>query len=213
MLSVRHRSGGSILSLAQSGGSAVPVRSAPSHDRTHAAPHARRLVSRPLLRVAARAAALLAPACIPRGLSFVADDRVQIVSPEARSSVGDRVTVRWTVDGFDVTGRTGSPGPDTGYFGVFVDRPPVPPGRPLSWVAHGDRTCATVPGCPDRDYLAAHDTYATSKTSFTIDELPDLHSYHGHEFHEVTIVLLDGAGRRIGEGAWHVDFFHDRNGD
>ena len=40
--------------------------------------------------------------------------------------------------------------------------------------------------------------------------LPDLNAYQGHENHEVTVILLDGRGDRIGESAWYVDFFYDR---
>ena len=142
------------------------------------------------------------------------DKRLDIVAPPSHSTVSLPFTIRWQVNGFRITGPDGGTNPNAGYFGVFVDRAPVPPGKPLSWVAHGDRTCQSEPGCPDHTYLIDHDTYSTTSTTFpmTSSRLPDLTSYHGHELHEVTIVLLDGSGLRIGEQAWYVDFRYERKG-
>ena len=158
------------------------------------------------------AAAVVASGCLPNGLAFVQDKRLDVVAPRSHSTVKTTVTVRWQVHDFRITGRNGRASDDAGYFGVFVDRQPVPPGRPLSWVAHGDRQCTTTPGCPDAGYLADHDTYGTAKTSLTLQALSDQSAYHGHELHEVTIVLLNGRGDRIGESAFYVDFFYDRTG-
>src|SRR5947207_10033719 len=155
---------------------------------------------------------LLATSCVPAGLAFVKDKRVDIVSPDSHSTVQLPVTVRWTVHDFDVTGPNGGSNPDAGYFGVFVDRAPVPPGKPLSYVAHGDQLCLATPGCPDKQYIADHQAYATTQTSFTFKHLPDLSAYQGHELHEVTVVMLDGQGQRVGEAAWYVDFTYDRKG-
>ena len=157
-------------------------------------------------------AALLAQACLPSGLAFTQDKRLDIVAPESHADVSLPVTIRWDVEDFRITGHDGSSDPDAGYFGVFVDRAPVPPGKPLTWVAHSDTLCVATPGCPDRQYLEDHDTYETTDTSFTLEQLPDLDAYHGHELHEVTVVLLDGTGTRIGESAWYVDFEYQRKG-
>jgi len=168
----------------------------------------------PRLRMATGvvAMAVATTSCIAHGLAFVRSTQVEIVSPQSHSLVRTPVTVRWRVHGFRVTGHDGRSSPNAGYFGVFVDRAPVPPGKPLSWVAHGDRQCEHTRGCPDRTYFADHDTYATTNTSFTLHALPDQTAYHGHELHEVTIVLLDGRGDRIGENAWYIDFRYDRSG-
>ena len=157
-------------------------------------------------------AALLAQGCVPNGLAFTQDKRLDIVSPEGHSSVKLPVTIRWRVQDFRITGHDARSDPDAGYFGVFVDRAPVPPGKPLSWIAHGDTICVATPGCPDRQYLEDRDTYETTDTSFTLEQLPDLDAYHGNELHEVTVVLLDGTGKRIGESAWYVDFEYERKG-
>jgi hypothetical protein len=156
--------------------------------------------------------AATAAACVPQGLALVQDKRVEVVAPVARATVKVPVTIRWRVEGFRITGRDGVAAEDAGYFGVFVDTTPVPPGKALSWVAHDDRRCRSTPGCPDATYLADHRTYAATTTSFTLPVLPDLNTYSGHELHEVTVVLLDGTGHRIGESAWYVDFYFDRPG-
>lgn len=155
--------------------------------------------------------ALLASACLPHGLAFTQDKRVDIVAPEDHSDVELPVTVRWRVSDFDVTGHNGSDDPDAGYFGVFVDRAPVPPGKPVTWVAHGDKQCRPESGCPDKDYLHDRGVYETTDLTFTMKQLTDQNAYHGHESHEVTVVLLDGQGNRIGESAWYVDFFYQRD--
>ena len=155
---------------------------------------------------------LLATGCVPRGLAFVKDDRVDIVAPQSHAQVQLPVTIRWTVHDFRVTGHDGTTSPNEGYFGIFVDRAPVPPGRPLSYVAHGDKLCLATPGCPSKRYIEDHDTYSTTHTSFTLKQLPDLTAYQGHELHEVTVVMLDGQGVRLGEQAWYVDFTYDRKG-
>ena len=153
--------------------------------------------------------ALLVSSCA-QGLAFVQDDRLRITSPDAQQKVTLPVTVRWAIDDFEITGPTGNARKEAGYFGIFVDTSPVPPGQPLSWVARDDRRCKARPGCPDATYLADHRVYSTDDTTFTFAQLPDLDTYGGHETHEVTIILLDGAGRRIGESAWYRAFRFDR---
>lgn len=154
--------------------------------------------------------ALLTSSCAS-GLAFVQDDRVEIIAPESHEKVTLPVTVRWRVDGFRITGRDGGSDPNAGYFGVFVDRAPVPPGKALNWIARDDRHCLASPGCPDELYLADRDTYSTDQTFFTFAQLPDQDAYRGHETHEVSVVLLDGTGRRIGESAWYITLRYDRD--
>lgn len=157
---------------------------------------------------------LVGSACGVSGLSFVQDDRVEIVTPEDRSQVRLPVTVSWTVRNFEVTGPTGSADPDAGYFGVFLDVAPQPPGEPLEWFAEDDRQCEVTPGCPDEAYFAARGIFATSETSITIERIPEIvrpDERRFREFHEVVVVLLDGRGQRIGESAFTVDFELERD--
>ena len=155
--------------------------------------------------------ALLVSSCA-QGLAFVQDDRLHITSPKQRATVTVPLTIRWRIDDFRVTGPDGRSDKDAGYFGVFVDETPVPPGEKLSWIAREDRRCQRTPGCPDQTYLADHHAYETNTTSITFAQLPDLNTYGGKETHEVTVVLLDGTGRRIGESAWFVTLIFERKG-
>jgi len=157
-------------------------------------------------------ALLLVPACIPQGLAFVQDDRLEIVEPDYREKVTLPVTISWEVEDFEITGRNGESREDAGYFAVFFDdETPVPPRKKLEYVAKDDLECQNTPGCPDEVYFADRGIYETTSTSLTVERLPDLDAFQGHETHEVTVILLDGTGRRIGESAWWVQFLYDRD--
>lgn len=155
--------------------------------------------------------ALLASSCA-QGLAFRQDDRLEITAPKPRTDVTLPLTIRWRVDDFRITGPGPNAEPDAGYFALFLDRTPVPPGERLSWLARDDRRCKAVPGCPDATYLADRGAHTTNETFFTFDQLPIQDVYSGHETHEATVVLLDATGRRIGESAWFVTFRYDRPG-
>ena len=156
-----------------------------------------------MIRLALVAAVLAAlPACGVGGLSFVQDERVDIVGPKDRSEVRLPVTVDWTVEDFAV-------GRGAGSFGVFVDRAPQPSGKTLAWLFRGDPGCkgtgATL--CRTPAFLAQRSVHRTTRTAFTVDQVARLSgSQAGRELHEVTVVLLDAEGKRVGEGAWSVQF-------
>lgn len=182
----------------------------------HASPIPRRRAVRRragTTRLAATAAALpfLATACVAPGLAFKVDDRLTIESPKQRSEVTLPVTVRWSVRDFAIVEPGfGATGKKSGYFGIFVDRSPQPPGETLAWVARKDRSCRASDGCPDAEYLAARNIYSTSDTSITFEQLPRPSDDNKKERHNVTIVLLDPQGRRIGESAFYVEFVVNR---
>jgi hypothetical protein len=169
------------------------------------------------LGVAAVTAALslLLSGCVQQGLAFRVDDRLTIDAPEARSEVTLPVTVRWSIKDFTIVdpGSGAATAKDTGYFAVFVDHTPQPPGKTLAWVARKDRSCRKSDGCPDAQYLAARNIYSTSSTSITFDQLPRPSDKNKKERHNVTIVLLDPQGRRIGESAFYVEFTVKRKSD
>lgn len=145
--------------------------------------------------------------CSARGVAYRQDKRVHIVAPRSRQKVSLPVTVRWTVADFGITGPTGTSERHRGYFGVFVDRAPQPPGKPLTWFARNDAECEKKAGCPDSPYLAARDIFTATDTRFVVDQLArPPSSVHRKETHEVTVVLLDGNGRRVGETAFAVEF-------
>jgi hypothetical protein len=147
--------------------------------------------------------------CVPQGLAFRLDDRLTITAPQDRDVVSLPVTITWEVEDFAVVEPGTQPREGAGYFAVFVDRAPVPPGETLAHVARDDTGCREDAGCPDAEYLAARGVHTTTATSLVLDQLP--RGEEGRrERHTATIVLLDGAGRRLGESAFDVAFEVDR---
>ena len=151
-------------------------------------------------------AALLASGCSVHGLSFVQDDRLSLHTPSDGERVALPLRVTWSVKDFSVTGPTGHPTPGTGYFGVFVDRAPPAPGDTVESLVRNDKSCKALPGCPDATFLAHRGAWTTTDTEFVLDRLPDISTHDEHGAHDVIVVLLDGSGRRIGEGAVHAEF-------
>lgn len=144
-------------------------------------------------------------ACVPQNLSFRVDKRVAITSPKDRSDVSLPITLRWNVHDFNVK-TSYSQG---GSFAVFVDESPVPPGKPLSWVARNDADCPDPAACITADYLAKKGIYQTTDTSVVISEIPgvvEISKDDEKKQHRAVIVLLDNAGKRIGEIAYDVTF-------
>lgn len=153
--------------------------------------------------------------CVPEGLAFRTDTRLTIVSPEDRTEVQLPVTIDWDIRDFEIV----EPGEDVdpadegeaGYFGVFVDTTPMPPGESLRWVARDDTSCREADGCPDAEYLAARGIYTTTETELVLEQLPRTgREGDPRERHRATIVLLDATGTRIGESAFEVAFDIDR---
>jgi len=139
---------------------------------------------------APRAVAALLAALVTVQLSgceqylFQQSDRVQITSPQSNSTVHEPLTISWTAQDF-------SP-PDDGTFAVFIDRDPMPPGDSMSDFAPQDR---------DGIYLL-------QRTSLHIPVLRQLTGIDPAEqnHHDVTVVILDRQGNRIGEYAGFTEF-------
>lgn len=149
------------------------------------------------------ASVLACAACVPQGLSFRVDNRVKIISPRRDATLSLPFTLRWTVKNFHVV-QPGSPSDaSAGYFAVFIDATPMRPGQKLDAIAKGDVTCQRVAGCPNASYYAGRGIYTTTNTQFVVSKLPDASTGKAHR---ATIVLLNSAGRRIGESAFRVDF-------
>lgn len=161
-----------------------------------------------MLRALLVATSLLvaATACRTDGLAFRADEPVAIDQPAAFSTQALPMLVSWrtTTPIADAHRST----PARPLFAVFVDQQPMPVGATVAWVARGDTGC-TPPGCPDASYLQAHGVYLTATTSVRVDGV--LSSLRGRQTsngeHELTIVLLDAHGRRVGEEAVSRTFF------
>jgi hypothetical protein len=143
--------------------------------------------------------------CGLSNLQFTKDNRLHFTSPHSRQLVGTPVTLTWTISGFRAEKQGSSPpSADAGYFAVFVDRAPVKPGQTLLSVA--DKSCRETPGCFNAEYLAERNVYVTTADAFTLDQVPALNTYEKVQVHEVTVVLMNTAGQRIGESAWYLDF-------
>lgn len=144
------------------------------------------------------ALALLTSGCAVSGIAFRQDDRLSFVTPDDRAEVTLPLTVEWEVEDFEV-------GEGAGSFAVFVDRAPQPPGKTLDWLARDDDSCRADDGCPDAEWFAERDVFPTTERSLTIERLP-ARADDRRELHEVTVVLLDEDGRRIGETGWSLEF-------
>lgn len=148
-------------------------------------------------------AALLLTSCDTSNMQFVQDHRVRIVEPADRSTVTLPLNLRWEVNGFEITGKNGTASRDAGYFAIFFDRPPMPPGKSLEWMARQEGSCGSD-ACGSVKNLA--DVYATESTTLKVTLLPAIDESSGVERHEAVVVLLDGSGNRIGESAFYVTF-------
>lgn len=161
-----------------------------------------------LLAAAALTTALTG--CVPQGIAFRTDTRLSIVSPRDRATVTLPVTLRWDVRDFTVAEPGGPVQPDTGYFAVFLDSTPMPPGKPLRYVARTDDSCREADGCPSEQYLNDRNVYTTTQTRLVLSRLPQTAADGKRERHRATIVLLDSQTRRIGESAFELTFDLDR---
>ena len=144
--------------------------------------------------------AAIASGCATHGLSFVTDDRIDIVAPHDRSEVALPFTVEWTA-------RDVAIGPDAGRFGVFIDRAPPPPGQTAAWLFRGETGCKGRgrDRCATAEFLADRQVFETTDTALTITNIQDLTGNDSRrQFHEVTVVLLDATGARVQESAWSV---------
>lgn len=152
---------------------------------------------------------LLTAGCVNLSeLQFKADHRLTFISPEEYAEVAAPVRIEWTMDGFEVLpkGSSAAPSETAGYFAVFVDRSPIKPGETLEEVAGRDQQCRRDPKCPDAAYLEANGVYVTRATRLTVPNVPPLSSRERVQLHQVTVILLDSEGRRIGEYAWFLQF-------
>jgi hypothetical protein len=153
--------------------------------------------------------------CALNGLAFKQDQRLRFTQPSYRQKVHLPFTIRWTLTDFELTGRDGQASENAGSLEVLFDTGPQPPGQGLRYFARNDPSCRASEGCPDQSYLAQRGIFTTTDDSLTVRHLPpapgvDL-SRGQPDIHDVTIVLLNGKGERIGESSWSTTFeiLHD----
>ena len=152
------------------------------------------------------AMATSASACDVSRLQFKNDHRLTFQQPKDRAKVATPFTISWSMKDFTASGLDGSTSSDSGVFAVFIDRAPMPVGKDIKWIGHGDTSCQRDPRCPDTEYLASKGVYITKDTSLTVDTLPPANHGRGDEEHFVNVVLLNGKGQRIGETGWYREF-------
>lgn len=141
-------------------------------------------------------------------LAFRQDHRLRFIAPANGDVVRLPLKLNWTMDDFRIVRPgSGTGKPSAGYFAIFIDETPMEPGRTLrELAAEDDPSCEQDPQCPDREYLADRGIYTTTKTSLRLRSVLPLSSDEPTQLHDVTVVLLDAAGSRIGESAWHLQF-------
>ena len=150
--------------------------------------------------------------CVPQGLAFKIDERLSFTSPEDRATVELPVKLDWEIRDFEVVEPGTEVREDEGYFAVFVDASPMPPNKPLSWIARKDNSCRESDGCPDEEYLNSRGIYTTTETELVLDQLPRTSNDEDRkERHRAIVVLLNGAGERIGESAFEIAFDLERS--
>jgi hypothetical protein len=117
------------------------------------------------------------------GKLFRNDHRIAILEPRKFATVDQPLTVTWRAKNFEA--------PSDGHFLVLVDKDPMPPGQTVAYFR--------------RNRL---DVYTVDEPRFTVDTFT---AHTGgtkleRNHHDVTVVLLDRQGRRIGESAGFVEF-------
>lgn len=144
--------------------------------------------------------------CATEGLSFRADERVEITAPADRATVELPQTFEWTVRDFEVTGRSGEAGDGAGLFALFLDRTPVGPGDDVDEALSADEEarCGDDRACRDAA-LAQRGVWVTEDTRLTVDQVGTT-GRASDDLHRLTLVLVDGRGRRVGESAFSVEF-------
>lgn len=155
------------------------------------------------------ACCVLLSACRVDGLVFQQDRRVVIEEPRYRAQVLTPVRVAWSVSE-ELRSALEDPDEPPDRFALLVDVDPQPPGEALAYFARDDPSCRPADGCPNEEYLATLGVFVTTGTEYVFGRLPPAPGVDvgrgERDLHDVTIVLLDNAGRRLGESAWTATF-------
>lgn len=147
--------------------------------------------------VAVLAVVLCASSCTADGLTR--DQALRIVSPSARGAVRLPFTITWRA----VPGRRVL---------LLIDHAPMRPGAPLRSLVPESDPCRSEPGCPDATWLNERHVYVSGGTSITVDTLADNRpNNRTHDRHEITAVVVDQAGTRVGSAAAVREFTVERD--
>ena len=151
-------------------------------------------------------ALLGAPGCglaqVDAPISFRADHRLDITSPEPESTLDVPVRIAWDVDDFDTSA-------DGNHFAVYVDRVPLGPNDVFRRrvCSQGERKPVALGEvrrpCRDDDETILE----TTDTSVVLDCMqPRRGSDRQRHRHTVSVILLDGSGNRAGHAVSTVTF-------
>ena len=168
-----------------------------------------------LARVAGRLAALAASVLLVAGcglthlsdLNFRVDSRLHFLSPKDRTDQRLPLTIRWRMSDFTVAAQgSAAPTKSAGYFVLFVDQPPVRPGQTLTAICKSDPYERGDRACPTLGYLQGKRIYPTTDEQVTLTNLANVTgNKEAKQLHTFVVVLMDTAGRRIGESSWELD--------
>jgi hypothetical protein len=145
---------------------------------------------------------LVTSACRFDDLSLRDDDRVDIVTPRALELVKTPFTMRWDADV-----GAGS------RFAVFIDRTVMRPGESLA--EYAARACENTTACPAstpdglESWLRQRTIFRSKRPNLDVQFVigkGESTEKNTRDTHRAVVVLTDADGRRIGEGAWPVQF-------
>lgn len=120
------------------------------------------------------------------GLAFRENKALAITVPAENELVSEPLIVEWTMD----------PKPaNLGGFAVFLDRFPMPPGKSIETFKLDNRINIFTTDSPDAMTVQIDALEGRNGVAKAI-----------RDRHELTVVPLDRAGRRIGEHAKRVEF-------
>jgi len=143
---------------------------------------------------------MAASGCSSQAMLFIKDTRVHIVQPTENSRHSLPLHLQWT--GNNVAGAR---------YALFFDSPPVRPGQSLLSLVDKQDPCRADNSCLGSSSLTDKYVFVTKATHLDVDLLPDRRKSHSSlDDHLLTIVMVDGAGRRIGEAAYLRTFTLDR---
>jgi hypothetical protein len=117
------------------------------------------------------------------------------------------VRVAWTAP--EVKGATS--------YLVVVDRAPQPEGQTVSFFVKGDEACKglRLQSCLSADYLTTRGIYLTAARQLTLAAVAEQDTVwaSARRQHDVFVVPLDRAGRRLGEASASVHLVLPRAAD